>query len=799
MFGMVLGWAACWAGSGWRGLLQALGLSPKTPPQSLPRVPEPAEPCPGSDQSRLAELSLAWEERFEQGWDVPAEYLCKDCPSLVEPLNERILALKELAWVKRPVEDDGPELPTGSELETHPDLPLPRQLAGRYRLDELIGEGGFGQVWQGFDLKLQRRVAVKVPKRRRSVDPEQQDAFLSEARKVARLRHPGIVSVYDVGQEDGAYFIVSELIEGTDLRKRLRARPIPVRDVAQIVAQVAGSLHHAHELDFVHRDIKPANILLDGSGAVFVTDFGIAVTEAELQLQGPECAGTVGYMSPEQLDGDPSRISKRTDIYSLGLVLYELLAGRFPFPAEPPVGAQDGIPQQRPVSPRSINRAVPRTLERVCLKCLARNPEGRYPTAKALADDLKHWLDRPPWHYTAGKAFLWIGGTCGLLGLALGLMLFLSRKAPEQPKEAGTPGERDDLKDTQAAVGYYEQGAKLENNREDARAIEYYTEAIHKDPSMVKAYFRRGIIYEMTREYDAAIADYTKALQLDPQYADAYHHRGNAHMNKREYDEAIADFTRAIQLNPRYADAYHHRGYVHNQKREFDKAIPDFTEAVRYDPKLANAFFGRGYAHSERREFDQAIPDFTEAIRLKPQFANAYHNRGYAHSEKGEFDKAVPDLTEAIRLYPKEPNSYYRRGYVHNNRGAYDQAIPDFTEAIRLDPKNSYGYRNRGRAYSGKREYDKAVADHTEALRLDPNDPDVYMDFAWLLATCPKDELRDGELAVRYAVKACELSNWNHVGCLATLAAAHAEKRDFKAAVEWQKSELRPLGETGMI
>ncbi len=165
-----------------------------------------------------------------------------------------------------------------------------------------------------------------------------------------------------------------------------------MREAARILVEVARALHYAHEQGFVHRDIKPANILIDGHDRVFVTDFGIALKEAKLRLRGDDGCGTFAFMSPEQIHGEPGRIDRRTDLYSLGVVLYQLLTGRLPFEADTLETLRDKILQQEPVPPGMRNRSVPNEVERICLKCLAKSPANRYPTAETLANDLHRWL-----------------------------------------------------------------------------------------------------------------------------------------------------------------------------------------------------------------------------------------------------------------------------------------------------------------------------------------------------------------------------------------------------------------------
>ncbi len=251
-------------------------------------------------RERLVELLARWDDLRQQGREVPAEELTADAPELLPDLLEAVRRLRAMDWLDEPAAAPPSTQPDGTEPG-----PLPRRvpglLAGRYRLERLLAEGGFSQVWRAQDEALQRPVAVKMT----AVD------CVAEARRVARLRHPGIVTVHDVGSEGGLCFIVFDLVEGHDLAERLRGGPIPWPEAAALVAEVAEHLHHAHGQGFVHRDVKPANILLDERGQPVLADFGIAVTRCELLHETLSTPGTLAYMAPEQLGGPGSASETR--------------------------------------------------------------------------------------------------------------------------------------------------------------------------------------------------------------------------------------------------------------------------------------------------------------------------------------------------------------------------------------------------------------------------------------------------------------------------------------------------------
>jgi hypothetical protein len=363
-----------------------------------------------ADDECLADLLLAWEDHFEHGEDIPVETLCRDRPDLAPALAARILALKKSAWMKAPVgraEDvANSRLPSldGRARRGEPDN-FPSLLAGRYRLDRLIAEGGFGQVWQGFDLELQRPVAVKVPRGSRPPDPGRVEDFLAEARKVARLRHPGIVPVYDVARHEGVYFIVLALIDGTDLGRYVRRNPLSVREAVRIIVEAADALDYADRQGVIHRDVKPANILLDRAGKVHLTDFGIAVTRDAAPDCPEQVCGTLPYMAPERLAGAHEQGDARGDIYSLGVILHDLLQAVPPSPHRP--GAEVDVSMSQwmdvaatgcldaPLAPMPqplTTPAAPSWLAEICRKCLSVRPDDRFGSAGELAEALRHRL-----------------------------------------------------------------------------------------------------------------------------------------------------------------------------------------------------------------------------------------------------------------------------------------------------------------------------------------------------------------------------------------------------------------------
>ena len=273
----------------------------------------------------------------------------------------------------------------------------PKVYCGRYQVTHLVARGGMAQVYRAIDLQLDRPVALKVLFPELSVDRTFVERFRREAQAAANLSHPNIVPVFDWGEDAGAYFIVMEYINGRPLSAVLRdPQPIPPRQIAQIGAGVAAALAFAHRHGVVHRDVKPGNVLITPDGDVKVTDFGIAraVNTEESLTQTGAVMGTAAYFSPEQAEG--KGVDARSDLYSLGVVLYEMAAGRPPFTGDSPVAVASKHVRDTPELPRSVNPAVPPALEAVIMKAMAKDPNARYGSAEEMRADLLRFTEGRP-------------------------------------------------------------------------------------------------------------------------------------------------------------------------------------------------------------------------------------------------------------------------------------------------------------------------------------------------------------------------------------------------------------------
>jgi serine/threonine protein kinase len=311
--------------------------------------------------------------------------VCELCPEIVDRFKYLLARLKEA---------DAPKScpSTGDQALVAHTVGEPFEEFGRFRRQGLLGRGGFGEVYLAYDPELEREVAIKIVPPRKGVDRQALDRLLQEARAVARLKHAGIVRVFDIMRmPNGWCYIVMEYIQGRSLAEILQDGRPPLGQAVEWARQIALALQHAHAHGIIHRDVKPANVLINEAQRVCVTDFGLAVTEASINPRARERAGTPAYMAPEQVNGETHRLDGRTDLWGLGVTMYEMFVGRRPFDGKTSEDVFQAIVTRDPRPPRQINPELPQALERVCLRCLARPMSQRYLSAADLIEDLEHW------------------------------------------------------------------------------------------------------------------------------------------------------------------------------------------------------------------------------------------------------------------------------------------------------------------------------------------------------------------------------------------------------------------------
>jgi tRNA A-37 threonylcarbamoyl transferase component Bud32 len=351
----------------------------------------------------ISVLLRQWSEHFDQGRDLSAGELCPDDPALAEELRPAIEMLRSLHQRVQAANGEAPQPPAGSQT-TQGLIPPPSDLESRrissppgYEVLAEIGRGGMGVVYRAHQQHLNRIVALKMVLAGSHASSEERVRFLAEAEAAAGIQHPGIVQIHEFGTHEGTPYFALELCPGGSLAARLRAGPLPPREAARLIEQVARATQAAHDHGIVHRDLKPGNVLIDVHGQPKVADFGLArrLEGGHGLTQTGAVVGTPSYMAPEQASAK-KEIGPAADVYALGAILYECLTGKPPFLAANSFDTILQVVNEDPIPPRQLNPQVPRDLENICLLCLEKQPERRYPSAAALGDDLGRFLAGDP-------------------------------------------------------------------------------------------------------------------------------------------------------------------------------------------------------------------------------------------------------------------------------------------------------------------------------------------------------------------------------------------------------------------
>jgi len=472
-------------------------------------------PEPESTTRILARCLEEFEERGEEA----IEAACARYPSLADRLRASARILSELLGA---VNAD-----SESELEFEWNG---TDTIGRFLLGERIGKGGMGVVYKAFDPKLKRVVALKLFPAPADLSTQARERFRREGEALAQTRHPHIVPVHEVGEtDDHRPYLVMPFIEGQTLAEKLAELDGDVKNIARIIADAAGAVHHAHEKGLVHRDVKPANILVDGAGMPFLIDFGLA---RSLQGDGLTRSGTVlgtpAFMAPEQIR-DPGRVGPLTDVYALGATLYQCLTQQLPFQGETHDEIYDRICRRDPVPPRQIRGSVPRDLETICLTAMEKEPARRYDSAAELQADLERFLAYQPVHARplgrATRAVRWTRRnravataiTLALLVVVLGptSYAFYMRSLADQEHDARNRITKEsEQKEIARAEAAYRAGRLLAQRGRWADALRQYSTASEHHPDPVLVAIARIEALEGSLDAPAAIRE-LEAIRKD--------------------------------------------------------------------------------------------------------------------------------------------------------------------------------------------------------------------------------------------------------------------------------------------
>ncbi len=745
-------------------------------------------------------------------------YLCRKCGGTVSAPAEV---------------SDGPE-------EVRSALKNPKQRLGKYVLVQEAGRGGMGVVYKAWDSALRRWVAIKLLTS--PGDSDDLTRFQREAQTAAALKHPNIVAIHEVGHLDGRYFIAMEYVDGPTLARRR----LPVRRAAEAMLDVARALEYAHSKGIVHRDLKPQNVMLDGEGTPHVMDFGLAKNvraESQLTVSGT-IVGTPSYMAPEQALGKIHIIDRRTDVYGLGAVLYEVLTGRAPFQGGSPLETLGQVVDAEVRPPSSINRAVPEEVDTIVLRCLEKEKARRYPSARLLAEDLDRWLKGEPIAARRSSIVQRLGrqaarnkpllAAAAAIAAALAVVLLgvaqsgRTREAERAQglREAESAFERREWE--RAETLYQKAGAWKEAERcrkkiDEAEAAAKI--AKERDEREVRERKRKE---EEKKEKEAEVKKAREEAQkecsagrrkLEEAKLDLYREGADLARLEAAWVEAVATFARAIRLFPEYPEAHYLRGLAYFALQDHDAAEADFTKAIDLQKSFGDAYYERGRLRIERVTFLRGLirrapsTQGTDAAREKARADIAEFRRlGGAASEHAAYadallafserrDREALEMCDRLIVAQTARELVYKlKGDLLSRRVAQDpartaDAIRAYDEAIRLRVNYFEAYLQRGNMRYCAKDVDGAIQDYDKALAINRRFPDAYINRGVMLTTLGRrtEARKDFLEAIRLSPR--------ESFALDALGVLSGYDQDYPRAVEWhtQAIEADPRNATALV
>src|SRR6184192_2480565 len=675
---------------------------------------------------------------------------------------------------------------------------------GDYKLLEEIGRGGQGVVFRARQKSLNRIVALKVISLGQWASKAHLKRFRLEAEAAARLEHPGIVPIHEVGERDGSCYFSMKFVEGGQLDEVVRRAPISIRQATELIAKVARTVHYAHEHGILHRDIKPGNILLDVKGEPHLTDFGLArLVESESSVTHTlDVLGTPSYMAPEQAVGNNTAVSSVTDIYGLGAVLYQLTTGQPPFAGGATYETIRLLLDTEPKQPRLLNPKIDRDLSTICLKCLEKDPKRRYSSALALAEDLEHWLKHEPIQarhtgvFARGKKWLQRNPTSALLAASLialvaasgwivwkselirqtlttGIAVLPFENLSEQREDAAAfvDGVQDDILTklariadlkviSRSSVMEYREKRNVRQIGSDLRVSHVLEGSVrrigtrfHMNAQLIDTHTDTHVWVE---QYDGDFNDlFAIQSEIAQKIAGQLHAKispaEKLAIERKPTGDLVAFelYSRAISLTPTF------RGGGADPGRQ---AIDLLNQAVARDPSFFEAYcelavhhdqlYFFGYDHTPGR-LAAAEAAIQEAFRIRPNAGEAHWSRAY-HLYNGylDYEGALAELEVARQTLPNDPRIFRVTGFIQRRQGRWEDSTRNLERALELDPRNVATLDNIGDSYAALRRYAEQESKLDRILAIEPNDIEVKakragVELNWKADTRPLHQLID--------------------------------------------------------
>jgi len=673
---------------------------------------------------------------------------------------------------------------------------------GDYELLEQIGRGGQGVVFRARQKSLNRTVALKVISLGQWASEAHVKRFRREAEAAARLEHPCIVPIYEVGERDGSCYFSMKFVEGGQLDEVIRREPMPPRRAAELIAKVARTVHYAHEHGILHRDIKPGNILLDAKGEPHLTDFGLArLVESESTVTRTlEVLGTPSYMAPEQAEGENEAVSSATDVYGIGAVLYQLLTGQPPFAGGTTYETIKLLLDTEPRPPRLLNPKIDRDLSTICLKCLEKDPQRRYSSALALAEDSERWLKHEPIQarhtgiFARGQKWVLRNPTSALLvaslfalAAAAGWIVWKSELiarplttgiavlpfenlSDEKDHAAFADGVQDDILTklakiadlkviSRTSVMEYRGKRNLRQIGNDLRVSHVLEGSVRRAGTHLRLNAQlidtRTDAHIWVEQYDRDLDD---LFAIQSEIAQKVAERLNAKVTAAErlaIEEKPTTDLMAFELYSRADDIL---GITPPPMAGLLQAIDLLNQAVARDPSFFLAYCRLASLHDNLYLFAGdhtparlalAEAAVREAFRIRPNTGEAHLTRAM-HLYRGylDYDGALAELEIASRSLPNDPRIFKVMGWIQRRQGRWEESTRNLERAIELDPRNVNGLSDTGLSYGMVRRYAEQKSKLDRALTVAPNDVGTkveraFVEVDWKADTGPLHQVID--------------------------------------------------------